>query len=68
MNSSQPRFVSSVAIAQSVQVEMKDGGARRRVPMHERERRARHVVRDAVAAADRLDERRLPGAELTARS
>ena len=51
-------------IAQSVEVEMINDGARRGVPVNESECRTRYLVGDPVPSAQRLDERCLAGAKL----
>src|SRR5689334_13325912 len=50
--------------AETVQVEMVNRRASRRVLMHEGERRTGHVVGHSVTTTDRFGERRLAGAEL----
>ena len=51
-------------VAQSIQVKVKYRRSWGGVPMHERERRTRDILSHAISSADRLDERRLPGAKL----
>ncbi len=56
--------------AQSVEIEMRHRHARRRIALHQRERRARYLL--ALVAGQRLDDgtcqRRLAGAEIAAQS
>src|SRR5689334_9886195 len=57
--------VELLRAVEAVEVEMVDRRSGRLVLLHQREGRAGHLAGDAVPLADRLNERRLPCAELT---
>src|SRR5665647_3776891 len=60
-----PERVELVGPLETIEVQMMNHGARRRVLVDERESRARHLVIHAVPFADRLHERGLPCPELS---
>src|SRR5690242_6761522 len=53
-----------VRLFEPIQIEMKDRGSRRFISMHDREGRTRDVLSHAIAATDRLHERRLSRAKI----
>src|SRR2546423_2653134 len=54
--------------AEAIQIEVVNDGPHTGVLVHERERRARYIVRHAIATTDRPHQGRLAGAELTTES
>src|SRR5205807_6235151 len=54
--------------AEAIQIEVVNDGPHTGVLVHERERRARYIVRHAIATTDRPHQGRLAGAEVTTES